>query len=84
MEQLGKHADLMSLQDVKKLQKGLVTNPTRLYQGKISRYQPPIMKAIESVALLKPYVTVEERDRIEPERVLFLFEPDSMIRSGTS
>lgn len=82
IEKLGKQSQLLSLQDVKQLQKGLLPNPTGLYQTAATRYIPPIMKAIESVALLEPYVTQEEREMIAPERVLFLLEPDSSIRTG--
>ena len=40
------------------------------------------MKAVASVALVKPYVTEEERNYIPPERVLYLFEPESNVRRG--
>ena len=40
------------------------------------------MKAVASVALGKPYVTEEERNYIPPERVLYLFEPESIVRRG--
>jgi hypothetical protein len=66
---------------VQGLEEGLVTNPTNLYE-KRSTYLPPIMKAVASVALLQPYVTEEERNFIPPERVLFFFQPDSIVRRG--
>ena len=66
---------------VQGLEDGLVSNPTNLYQ-KQSKYLPPIMKAVASVALLQPYLTEEERNYIPPERVLYLFQPDSIVRRG--
>ena len=76
MQSLGTRAAVFDLRDPTQLERGLITNPQGLYE-KRSKTIPPIMKAVQSVTLLQPYIPEEERNMPIPERVLFMFEPDS-------
>ena len=82
LQKLGGKADLVDTRSLKTLEKGLVTNPESLYNRHRKNYVSPIMKALAAVALDKPFVPEEERDIPPPERVLFLLEPESLIRRG--
>lgn len=74
--------DLYDHSDLKRLETGLVLNPESSYKKVVTKRIPPIMMALKSVMLMKPYESEEDKSKPPPERVLFLFEPHSMIREG--
>jgi hypothetical protein len=74
--------DLYDHSDLKRLETGLVPNPESSYKKVVTKRIPPIMMALKSVMLMKPYESEEDKSKPPPERVLFLFEPHSMIREG--
>ena len=82
LQKFGHKADLVDTRSLKTLAQGLVQNPENLYNAHRKNYVPPIMKALASVALDKPFVPPEERDIPPPQRVLFVLEPESPIRRG--
>lgn len=84
LQKFGDKAELADTRSLKTLEKGLVSNPVSLYRREAKDYVPPIMKALTSVALDTTFVPKEQRDIPPPQRVLYLFAPDSPIRRGTS
>ena len=81
MQKVGEKGKLFSRDEVAVLERGLVTNPENLYMPRVKR-MPPIMLALQSVALLEPYIPEEERNRPKMERILYMFEPDSLVCRG--